>query len=261
MQSFQILKRLWERKINMALERHNFDVSTTENNIMDVVSWLNSNAKEYFSNVTYDLETRFITCSTGTNARLTFGVEPENLSNGSLEIVLENGADNSSVCGNGRNPGGKAAVGKISYAVKTSTGIALEFTDGDHSIIITKSNLGTTSIFVVWYGITFSASTINIEVYFACDLINSTEVFGTNFGEASTSNSSVLTSAINNGGRYYWSGNKPTGMTVFVPYCFIGDTYAPDMYLTPFSQYPRQKGILNCGGVNYYYNGYVALKE
>lgn len=244
--------------MDMTLERHNFDVSTTENNIMDVVSWLNSNAKEYFSNVTYDLDTRFITCSTGTNARLTFGVEAEDTNTASLEIVLENGADNSSVCGNGKKPGGKVVVGKVSYAVKTSTGIALEFTDAIHSIMITKSNLGTTGIFVVWYGMSFGSSAVNIEVYFSCDLINSTEVFGTNFVDVSNVN---MANSINAGGRYYWSGNKPTGMTVLVPYCFIGDTYAPDMYLTPFSQYPRQKGILNCGGVNYYYNGYVALKE
>lgn len=50
-------------------------------------------------------------------------------------------------------------------------------------------------------------------------------------------------------------------MTTLVAFCFDGDKYAPNMFLTPFSQYAGQSGIIEIDGVKYVYNGYVALKE
>ena len=246
----------------MAIEKHNFEVSSIEANAEDIAAWLKKNAAEYFDDVicdTSDPSATFITCKTGTKASLSFAVGPniDRYSESTLRITLENGGSSENAFGYAEAPGIYKKVGMVIQAVTTSTGIALVFDDNDHSIFITKTNLGTTGVFAVWRGIYIARSEADVLVFVSCDLINSTEVFGTWFPGT---NSSYVNETIEIE-RYYWSKGKPTGLTVLVPYCFIGASYSPGMYLTPFSQYPGQNGVLDCGGVHYYYNGYTALKE
>lgn len=40
-----------------------------------------------------------------------------------------------------------------------------------------------------------------------------------------------------------------------------GGTYAPDLYLTAFTQYPNMRGVIEIDGVRYVYDGVIALKD
>lgn len=254
MRSFQIL----ERRIEMKIEKHIFNVSSTAANIEDVTAWLQENASEYFDSISCDTSTSFITCTTGTRASLSFAIgKIKELQ--TVKIVLENGAVNNKAHGSsGSSPGIDLDPGMITHGIKTSAGISLEYSSGKNNIIITKTNLGSTGIFVKWFGLLVYGNSVLTEIIESCDLIHSSEIQGTAF--QSNDFSDKMVTAVTSG-YYFWSNNKPTGLTMLVPFCFIGASYAPGMYLTVFSQYPKQTGNLICDGVEYYYNGYVALKE
>lgn len=248
----------------MAIERTYFKTRTPKENAEEVVAWLSENATEYFdsfsvgrtnaeseSNVVYG-----IMCNVE-NAQLGIGLKSSSLissSNYNDLIIKVNG---------GYQTPGKYMNGYITYiiwAAKTNNGIVL-YGNSSHNVFITKSNKGTTCVYVHWYGYYAEGNMLGVHLHYSCDLINSSKVNGIfPSGATSSSTYSIQASTYNNS-QYYFTANSSVGMTAIVPFCFDGDTYAPNMVLTPFSQYVGQSGIIEIDGVKYVYNGYVALKE
>lgn len=221
----------------MAIEKYYFNqASYTENN-KDVLNWLKTNANEYFDSFERIDTVNYprILCKIETKTLLDFATNNPYSSAGYKTIqTLTINTD----CGTTVSQNGIPYVDDdfimVKYAIKTSGGIML-YMNEIYAIFITKSNAESTSIYVKW-----RESTPNKRCcYYAADLINSKTI--------STKNSEQRV--------------ESSGLTALAPFCFPSGTYAPNMFLTPFSQFAGTPGIIEIDGTKYVYDGYVALKE
>lgn len=220
----------------------------------EVIAWLTENASEYFDS----LDNKFGT--SGGNTSL-FTMRTNNGSyvgvdltaTGSRTVVKVKSANaNSEITLNApytnNNP-------YIAYAVKTSYGIALIGLENQLRIFMTKSNLGTTAVYVMTKSYKDSTSSESMQ-FVAFDTVN-----GNSYQKTPSMHSSSNTSKLINQGYYQWQNDTTSDLTALVPFVFKGGTYAEHMFITPFSQYPRTICQINLNGKNYFYDGYVALEE
>ena len=110
------------------------------------------------------------------------------------------------------------------------------YMDDKYSIFITKSNAGTTAVYAKW--VDFNSSAYDYSKFMVADLINSEKIGTVNF------KGTVISS----------------DMTSLVPICFPSGTYAPKLFVTPYSQYVDYTGIIDVNGTKYAYDGYAALE-
>ena len=143
----------------------------------------------------------------------------------------------------------------ISYAVKTSYGIALIGLANQLRIFMTKSNLGTTAVYVMTRSYKDSTSSESMQ-FVAFDTVN-----GNSYQKTPSMHSNSDTAKLINQGYYQWQNDTTSDLTVLAPFVFKGGTYAEHMFITPFSQYPKTICQINLNGKNYFYDGYVALEE
>lgn len=240
----------------MAIEKHFFTQSSTEANASEVVTWLTENASEYFD--TFDQKTGDDSSSSNTAAiRM-------KTNNGSYVSVLLNASMSGTVANvKSANAHSKITLNApytnsnayIPYVVKTSYGIALIGLANQLRIFMTKSNLGTTAVYVMTRSYKDSTSSESMQ-FVAFDTVN-----GNSYQKTPSMHSSSDTSKLINQGYYQWQNDTTSDLTVLAPFVFKGGTYAEHMFITPFSQYPKTICQINLNGKNYFYDGYVAIEE
>lgn len=104
-------------------------------------------------------------------------------------------------------------------------------------IIITKSSVGNTAVYAK--AVDCNSSGNGYILFMAADMINSDKIDTTNFKSTRT---------------------KLCDITALAPLCFPSGTYAPKVFVTPYSQYVGYTGIIDLNGTKYAYDGYVALE-
>ncbi len=232
----------------MAIEKTTFKSVNTNENLTEVQNWLTANATEYFDS----FEIVEANCSikmsmaTGAYVIITPGFSPL------LQIRLADSKGNGSVSLGNKYSG---AVGYIECAFKSQHGIVLTTNANDFRIFITKSNAGSTSVYAMSKVYINSTAAESWQMA-AADLENSMSFTKTPYMHNNSSDTRII-----NAGYYWWSNNSASDVTVLLPFVFKGGTYAPNMFITPFSQYPKMVCILDINGEKYFYDGYVALKE
>lgn len=210
----------------MAIERVYFS-SVKDDQMEPFYNWLINNASEYFDSVTYDSATKKVTCSFGNGAYFSYG-------KGSKSCINLKTNKNITTYDSGEY---------IKYIMKTEKGfmIVLYSYYGDNVLCFSKSNEGATVVSVMH---NTSSSYTSFRLDFA-DMKNSIDFV------------CFLNSNTTERARF----SMHASMTTLSPVCFDCDTYAPDMFYTPFSQYNGYVGIIEVDGVKYAYDGAIALKE
>lgn len=229
----------------MAIEKKVFKSVVPAENFIEVQNWLSVNAAEYFDS--FNIDSSGITMNVNGSS---VSVRPV----GSLPVEIRLSS---------QNGGGSATLGRkysgaknyIEYAIKTGNGIVLITDENDFRIFITKSNAGSTSVYAMSKVYVNNTSSESWQMI-AADLENSKTFTKTPYQHSNSSESKII-----NAGYYWWSNNSASEVTVLLPFVFVGGTYAQNMFITPFSQYPKTVCILDINGEKYFYDGYVALKE
>lgn len=236
----------------MAIEKHWFNVSDPVSNTNDVIAWLTENATEYFDTFEKkfgdESNTSAIRMNTNSGAYVSINV---NTSPGYSCVNVKLNKNNT----NGYVDSPYSFEKYISYAIKTSYGIALIGLSNNLRVFITKSNLGATAVYAMCKSYKDSTSSESMQ-FIAGDLENSLS-----FQKTPSIHSSRETANLINQGYYVWQNNGTSDLTVLAPFVFKSNSYAEHMFMTPFSQYPRTICQINLNGKNYFYDGYVALEE
>lgn len=212
----------------MAYTKYYFSQASISDNANDVKNWLAENATEYFDsfNIHSGSFDSAVICGVGSTAKLYFQTTmPNNSTYNSLIITLDSGLNIKFQS----SDGGAYKFTYVKYAIKSDNGIML-YMDENHSIIITKSNAGTTAVYAKWK--TNSSSNM------VADLINSETISTQNFSSKVESNE----------------------ITALAPLCFPSGIYAQKLFMTPYSQYVGYIGIIDINGTKYAYDGYAALE-
>lgn len=208
----------------MAIEKTVFTGTTQASNAPEVYAFLNANKDGYFDSVEMDESTNNITCYVGETPALILGFDGTAKN---VKITLANGTIYSAY----------PTTNLWKYAVKTSKGLVLVM--DYNSLLITKSSADTTATLFCGQE---SGSTSSL--YYKCaDIVHSSTMY-----EFLYSSSSTI---------------KAAGVTAFAPIP-LGtniESYASDVYLTPYTQYKEITGILTANGREYYYTGYIALGD
>lgn len=238
----------------MAIEKHFFTTSSTAANVSEVIAWLTENASEYFDTFDYkfgsttgDSETFTMHTNNGSYVGVCLyatgdiALAKVKSANATSEIALNAPYTNNNAY--------------ISYAVKTSYGIALIGLANQLRIFMTKSNLGTTAVYVMAKSYKNSTSSESMQ-FVGFDTVN-----GNSYQKTPSIHSNSDTANKINQGYYQWQNDTASDLTVLAPFVFKGGTYAEHMFITPFSQYPKTVCTININGINYFYDGYVALEE
>lgn len=224
----------------MAHIKYYFNQSSVGANAEDVARWLSENAAEYFDS--YEVDTSAgegypaISCKIGETEALYFKVISPTWSTSSgrtayiaLRLTLIKGVAKE-IDGLG---GTGVSFSRIKYGIKTVGGVLLMMNDA-HNLYITKTNAGDTAVYAKWQ---YYESTQK-QGFFAADLIAGTSV-----------HAPALASVV-----------MASDMTSLGPVCFPGGSYAPALYLTPYTQHKGTPGLIYVDGTVYAYDGYVALK-
>lgn len=236
----------------MPIEKHFFAQTSTEANVTEVIAWLTENATEYFD--TFEKKfgdvsnTSAIRMNTNSGAYVSINVDTSP-GYSCVDVKLNKNSTNGSVA----SP--YTFEKYISYAIKTSYGIALIGLSNNLRVFITKSNLGATAVYAMCKSYKDSTSSESMQ-FVAGDLENSLS-----FQKTPSIHSSSETANLINQGYYVWQNNGTSDLTVLAPFVFKSNSYAEHMFITPFSQYPRTICQINLNGKNYFYDGYVALEE
>lgn len=238
----------------MAIEKHFFTQSSTGANVSEVITWLTENASEYFDtfdnnfgSTTGDSETFTMHTNNGSYVGACLYV-----SHGSDLVKVKSANATSEITLNAQYTNNNPY---IAYAVKTSYGIALIGLANQLRIFMTKSNLGTTAVYVMAKSYVDSTSSESMQ-FVAFDTVN-----GNSYQKTPSIHSNSDTANKINQGYYQWQNDTASDLTVLAPFVFKGGTYAEHMFVTPFSQYPKIICKINVNGKNYFYDGYVALEE
>lgn len=236
----------------MAIEKHWFNVSDPVSNANDVIAWLTENATEYFD--TFEKKfgdvsnTSAIRMNTNSGAYVSINVDTSP-GHSCVDVKLNKNSMKDYVS----SP--YSFEKYISYAIKTSYGIALIGLSNNLRVFITKSNLGATAVYAMCKSYKDSTSSESMQ-FIAGDLENSLS-----FQKTPSIHSSRETANLINQGYYVWQNNGTSDLTVLAPFVFKSNSYAEHMFITPFSQYPKTICQINLNGKNYFYDGYVALEE
>jgi hypothetical protein len=208
----------------MAIEKTVFTGTTQAANAPEVYEFLNANKESYFDSIEMDETSHNITCYVGETPALTLGFDG---TANNVKITLANGVVYSSY----------PTTNLWKYTIKTSKGLVL-WTDYN-ILFITKSSMDTTAMLFVG-----QESSSTTSPYYKCaDIVHSKVMFE----------------------FYYPSDNdiKAAGLTAFVPIPLSvnNESYASDVYFTPYTQYKGISGILVANGREYYYDKHIALGD
>ena len=208
----------------MSIEKTVFTGTTQAANAPEVYAFLNANKEGYFDSVEMDETSHNITCYVGETPALTLGFDGTAKN---IKITLTNGVVYSAY----------PTINLWRYAVKTSKGLFLIM--DYNSLFIAKSSADTTAILFRGQE---SNSTINM-FYKCADIVHSTAMY-----EFLYSSSNTI---------------KAAGLTAFVPIPLGADieSYTPDVYITPYTQYKDVTSKLTANGREYFYNGIIALGD
>ena len=214
----------------MAITKYVFTGTSWSAQASEMFSWLQANATDFFDTISKD--SNIITCSKdGVNA-----------------LVLRfNGTDKDvTMCLANGEVLTLDSVGTLyNYAVKTSTGILLnnngKFSYPTH-LFITKTNNNDLAFVVTGFLDSYCH-------FFVGDFSNSPlwdDVYG--------GNNQLYTNYIT-----YWG--ITSSLTTLTPLCIKSSaTYTPDLNFMRFCEFPQIAGKISIGGVEFYSNGYLALK-
>lgn len=215
----------------MAIEKTYFTGTTGATNCVEVLSWLQSNATDYFDEISGTDDNTKIYCKIGSVNALTFDFGTERI----FTITLNNGNTYQSYTTWSSNDRWRSAS-------KTDNGIFLYSQAIDNLFISKTTNNNIFSAFVmksgasnhVWRLVDFTASPNSI--------------LSDNISNATLSDLA--------------SGVYATPRTALVPVISSGDTYCNSLFFVPFTQYITQSDIIiDIDGTKYVYNGIFALKE
>lgn len=218
----------------MAIETTRF---TQANNMSQIANWLNENAvPEYFDEVTFDDST--ITCSMGDTAY--------------YKINFYNNVITHFIKGKGTPSETSFTAYQMNdlhfdYAVKTSGGIMLHTTHNSCEMVITKTDSdGVAFIFT-------DRAVFKTYYYSGGNYYPQIRMLSV---EKSSAYSQFPTTSQQN------HGEMKTAKTVPAP-IVIGMTgdYCPNCFHLPSNQPLGEECEFQLNGVNYYSNGYIALKE
>ena len=216
----------------MAITKYVFTGTTITAQASEMLTWLQANATDFFDSIS--MASNVITCSKGSVNALVLSFDGKG---NNITMCLANGASVKS-----------DSVGSIfRYAIKTSTGILLK-NDGKMGVItflfVTKTNNDELAF----------ASTIyagNYGHFFMGDVFHSSkwdDMFG---GIDYMYDSNYYPN--------YW-GFK-SSLTTLTPLCIKQSaSYTPDLNFMRFCEFPQIESKISIGGVEYYSNGYLALK-
>lgn len=214
----------------MSITKHVFTGTSLEAQASEMLSWLQANATDFFDSIS--MASNVITCSKdGVNALvLSFDGTTKDitmsLANGEV-LALD-------------------SIGTLyNYAVKTSTGILLNSNgtqDFSTYLFITKTNNNDLAFVVTGYW-------NNYGHFFVGDFSESS-LFDDVYGQ----NDRLYIDYV-----YYWG--ITSSLTTLTPLCIkTPATYTPDLNFMRFCEFPQIAGKISIGGVEYYSNGYLALK-
>ena len=224
----------------MAIEKTVFTQTAGANRLAEVRAWFAANATGFFDEIT-EISSNKFNCKKDNKIVLRFGTgitdSEIRLSNGTTLRLLQIASDFSP-----------------QYAVKTSKGFMIHWTDGGsnyaipNSLFVTESSDG--GIVVTFMGTVNETS--NYNVFFSCDFDKSTAF-------AYYIKTSIDSSGISS---YKEKIYIAASMTVFQPVpCNNVNSYGVGVYQMYYSQYPGIEGSLSADGKNYYSSGYLALEE
>lgn len=215
----------------MSITKHVFTGTSLEAQASEMLSWLQANATDFFDSIS--MASNVITCSKdGVNALVLSFNDTEK----DITMTLANGVSIS-----------PDSIGVLyNYAVKTSTGILLN-SPGTHDfpthLFITKTNNNDLAF-------AFTAYTDNYGHFFMGDFSKSSH-FDDVYGQSDQIYSDYVA---------HWG--ITSSLTTLTPLCIKSSaTYTPDLNFMRFCEFPQIEGKISIGGVEYYSNGYLALKE
>lgn len=210
----------------------------------EILAWLQTNATEYFDNITYDADNSKIVCE--------IGLLP------ALELFFTNNVAFTAYLSNGNSISYTRAYSGNStlfYAgVKTTNGLIISYYNDNlpgyghiNYIVITKNNEDDVTFIAHGQDTPSTNSSCRLKTGSF-----SKYVWTDWYGNAS--NTYMF-------GPGYFMGAQ-TGLTSLVP--FVDATYpiyTPNCYKLVFNQYFGTAGIFTIDGVSYYTTGYIALSD
>ena len=234
----------------MAIEITTFEhyASSAENNRDEVLSWLQTNASQYFSTITtsegsYGSPMILMSNSDDSFMKLSFNAGQNYSSLFQTTKMAERNAGNTSFWQ------GNDSYQRIIKAAKTPYGICLCSYPKGETIWFTKTNENTAAF--VLYGRQYYQSEKQVYLWFG-DWQKSSDVF--TFDAAT--NAGTMESMKNVLRR------NTHGKTVLTPLALDGGTYTENFFLVPFTSYVVNTDIMKVtfDGAEYLYDGLFALK-
>lgn len=214
---------------------------TQTNNKTQITQWLTANTvPDYFDSVTFDESTNAITCTMGDTAYYKITCQ-----GASIYYNLKGKGMTDSVRYQRITEGVVEAY--FDYAVKTSNGIMLHTSRGSCELVLTKTDGGSAAFVFTDHGVFKSYYCAGGNYYPKMQMI-------------SVDNSSAVTQFPTT--AQYNHGQISAAKTVLAPIVIgtAGDV-CPNCFTLPFNQYLGTECQFALDNVNYYSNGYVALKE
>lgn len=215
----------------MSITKHVFTGTSLEAQASEMLSWLQANGTDFFDSISMD--SNVITCS----------------KDGKNALVLRfNGTDKDiTLCLANGEASPLDSVGALyNYAVKTSTGILLNNQGTSNfptHLFITKTNNNDLAFAVTGYW-------HNYGHFFMGDFSKSSH-FDDVYGQSDRIYIDYVA---------FWG--ITSSLTTLTPLCIkTPATYTPDLNFMRFCEFPQIEGKISIGGVEYYSNGYLALKE
>lgn len=210
----------------MAVIKTVFTGTTTEQRAAEMLAYLQANASGFFDSITAD--------ATGNISCIIDGITALYLPypTGNITITIKNGGTISDY-----------SSGVIAFSVGYHSTYGIMLISNERTFAVAKNDLGHTVIAGI---LRTSSNSSSYGVRFAdfSDGVSITTPWGYN---NSTSGAKTVFS-------------RSADLTAVVPCVFAGGHYSEGLCITPFSEYAGSAGILNLNGVQYGYDGGLALK-
>lgn len=209
----------------MAIVKTEFTCIDQYTNVPEIAAWLEENAAEYFDSMELTEDESgypIFNMKIGETTAVKFTANATASYGISTTVTLSNGT-NVKTSVNANRPK------YFDYAKKTENGVYLHSPSSDR-LFFTKTNAGSTA-----FALFYSSSS-----YYIADFTYSDQM------------------------KQYAKGDNmcmPNSLTSFAPVVLDGGTYCPAMFRTPDSEYAGTDCNMVFDGVNYAYDGYIALKE
>lgn len=220
----------------MAIAKTIFTGTTLAEQAAEVYAFLNANKSGYFDSVTQD-ESGNISCMVGETVALKLGFDGTTKN---IIITLANGETVSTY----------NATTAWGYAYKTDRGLYLHDVHNENqypfSVYIAKTDTDSTAI-VAYMSIN---SSTNQRALYCADITGGNAIYV-------PYSINVLYQSI------YSAIAATAGSTTLTPLPLTSNTasYAPDLCMMFFSQYPYTPAVITIGTTQYVSNGFLALKE